>query len=56
MSFCFYYVHQDESKEILGKSHFTRSRLEAAKEFAKQKQLPLKEFLKIWAVGKKGMF
>jgi hypothetical protein len=56
MSFCFYYVCQDESKEILGKSHFTRSRLEAAKEFAKQKQLPLKEFLKIWAVGKKGMF
>jgi hypothetical protein len=56
MSFCFYYVRQDESKEILGKSHFTHSRLEAAKEFAKQKQLPLKEFLKIWAVGKKGMF
>jgi hypothetical protein len=56
MSFCFYYIRKDESKEILGKAHFYNSRLEAAKEFAKQKQLPLKEFLKIWAVGKKGMF
>jgi hypothetical protein len=56
MSFCFYYIRKDESKETLGKSHFTRSRLEAAKEFAKQKQLPLKEFLKIWAVGKKGLY
>jgi hypothetical protein len=56
MSFCFYYVRQDESKEILGKAHFYHSRLEAAKEFAQMKQLPLKEFLKIWAVGKKGMF
>jgi len=56
MSFCFYYIRKDESKEILGKAHFYYSRLEAAKEFAKQKQLPLKEFLKIWAVDKKEMF
>ena len=56
MSSCFYYIRQDESKEILGKSHFTRSRLEAAKEFAKQKQLSLREFLKIWAIGKKGFY
>jgi len=56
MSYCFYYVRQDEEKEILGKAHFTRSRLEAAKEFAKQKQLSLREFLKIWAVGKKGLY
>jgi hypothetical protein len=56
MSYCFYYIRKDESKEILGKINFTRSRLEAAKEFAIQKQFPLKEFLKIWAVGKKGIF
>ena len=56
MSYCFYYIRQDESKEILGKSHFTRSRLEATKEFAKQKQLSLREFLKIWAIGKKGFY
>lgn len=56
MSYCFYYIRKDESKEILGKSNFTSSRLAAAKEFSTQKQLPLKEFLRIWAVGKKGMF
>ena len=56
MSYCFYYIRKDESKEMLGKVNFTRSRLEAAKIFAQQKQLPLKEFLKIFAVGKKGMF
>ena len=56
MSYCFYYIRKDEEKEILGKAYFIRSRLEAAKLFAAQKQLPLKEFLKIWAVGKKGFY
>jgi len=56
MSYCFYYIRKDESKEILGKTFNTRSRLTAAKEFANQKQLPLKEFLKIFSVGKKGLF
>ena len=56
MSYCFYYIRKDDSKEILGKTNSTRSRLTAAKEFAYQKQLPLKEFLKIFAVGKKAMF
>ena len=56
MSYCFYYIRKDESKEILGKINFTRSRLEAAKEFAGKKQLPLKTFLSIWGVSKKTVF
>jgi hypothetical protein len=36
----------------LGKIN-TSSRLEAAKEFAQKKQLPLKDFLKIWSVEKR---
>lgn len=56
MSYCFYYIRKDESKEILGRLSLVRSRLEAAKTFSLQKKLPLKEFLKIWAVGKKGFF
>jgi len=56
MSYCFYYIRRDKSKESLGVTHLTRSRLAAAKVFAAQKQLPLKEFLKIWAVGKKELF
>jgi hypothetical protein len=49
---CIYYRKNDPNKEILGK-YTTSSRLEAAKEFAQMKQLPLKEFLKIWSVEKR---
>jgi hypothetical protein len=53
--YCYYYVKNDPTQEKLGKI-LTSSRLEAAKEFAGQKQLPLKTFLSIWAVGKKKVF
>ena len=53
--YCYYYVKNDPTQEKLGKI-LTSSRLEAAKEFASQKQLPLKTFLSIWAVGKKKVF
>jgi len=53
--YCYYYVKNDPNKEILGKI-LTGSRLEAAKEFAGQKQLSLKTFLSIWAVDKKKVF
>ena len=53
--YCYYYIKNDPNKEILGKI-LTGSRLEAAKEFASQKQLPLKTFLSIWAVDKKKVF
>tara|TARA_B110000503_G_scaffold95128_1_gene143289 strand:+ start:237 stop:407 length:171 start_codon:yes stop_codon:yes gene_type:complete len=56
MNYYFYYIRKDKSKETLGKIRNTRSRLSAAKEFAHQKQLPLKEFLKIWGVDKKRLF
>ena len=50
--YCYYYAKSDPSKEKLGKM-LTGSRLEAAREFAGQKQLPLKTFLSIWSVDKK---
>ena len=53
--YCYYYIKNDPNKEVLGRI-LTGSRLEAAKEFAGQKQLPLKTFLSIWAVGKKKVF
>ena len=53
--YCYYYVKNDPSQEKLGRI-LTSSRLEAAKEFAGQKQLPLKTFLSIWSVGKKKVF
>jgi hypothetical protein len=53
--YCYYYIKNDPSKEKLGKV-LTGSRLEAAEEFAAQKQLPLKTFLSIWGVAKKKVF
>lgn len=53
--YCFYYIRKDESKEPLGKL-MTPSRLKAAQEFSNRKQLPLKEFLKLFAVEKKKPF
>ena len=47
-----YYFRGDSNKEVLGKTN-SSSRLEAAKKFSSTKKLPLKEFLKIWAVEKK---
>lgn len=55
IAYCYYYVKNDPNKEILGKV-LTSSRLEAAKEFAEQKRLPLKTFLSIWAIDKKKVF
>ena len=52
LKYCVYYSKNDSNKEALGKSN-TSSRLEAAKEFAQMKQLPLKDFLKIWSVEKR---
>jgi hypothetical protein len=52
LKYCVFYSKTDLNKEALGKSN-TSSRLEAAKEFAQMKQLPLKEFLKIWSVEKR---
>lgn len=53
--YCYYYIKNDPSKEKLGKI-LIGSRLEAAKEFAGKKQLPLKTFLSIWGVSKKIVF
>jgi hypothetical protein len=53
--YCYYYIKNDPNKEKLGKI-LTGSRLEAAKEFAAQKRLPLKTFLSIWSVDKKKVF
>jgi hypothetical protein len=50
--YCYYYIKDDPNQEKLGKL-LTSSRLEAAKHFATQKQLPLKTFLSIWAINKK---
>jgi hypothetical protein len=52
ITYCYYYVKNDPHQEKLGRI-LTSSRLEAAKEFAGQKQLPLKTFLSIWTIGKK---
>ena len=48
----YYYAKLDKSTEAVDKI-FTTGRLAAAKHFANRKNLPLKEFLKIWAVSKK---
>jgi hypothetical protein len=44
-----FYNRTDETQEIINRTVST-SRLNAAKHFADRKQLPLKEFLKIFAV------
>lgn len=44
-----FYNRIDENQEIIGQM-ISKSRLQAAKHFAERKQLPLKEFLKIFAV------
>lgn len=48
----YYFAKLDQSAEAVDKI-FTTSRLAAAKHFAARKDLPLKEFLKIWSVSKK---
>lgn len=53
--YCFYYIKNDQKKEPLGKVVST-SRLKAAESFAERKQLPLKDFLKLFAVEKKNPF
>jgi hypothetical protein len=44
-----FYNRIDETQEIINRTVST-SRLNAAKQFAERKQLPLKKFLKIFAV------
>jgi hypothetical protein len=44
-----FYNRNDRSQETIGRA-VTTSRLQAAKMFAERKQLPLKEFLKIFGV------
>ena len=44
-----FYNRNDKMEEIISRS-VGMSRLEAAKKFAARKQLPLKEFLKIFGV------
>ena len=44
-----FYNRNDKNKETIGHV-VTTSRLQAAKLFAERKQLPLKEFLKIFGV------
>lgn len=48
----YYYIKNDPSKEKLGQCLLPLSRLGAAKYFASRKQLPLKEFLKIFSISK----
>jgi len=48
MIFGFYYKN-DKKEEIISRT-ISSSRLNAAKYFAERKQLPLKEFLKIFGV------
>jgi len=44
-----FYSRNDKMEELVGRT-VTTSRLKAAKYFAERKQLPLKEFLKIFGV------
>lgn len=44
-----YYSRNDRHQEVITRT-VTFSRLQAAKVFAERKQLPLKEFLKIYAI------
>ena len=44
-----FYNRNDKMEELVGRT-VTTSRLKAAKYFAARKQLPLKEFLKIFGV------
>ena len=44
-----FYSRNDKNQETIGRV-ITSSRLQAAKLFAERKQLPLKEFLKIFGV------
>ena len=46
-----YFIKRDKTQESLG-SVRTSSRLEAAKYFAKQKKLALKQFLRIFSISK----
>ena len=53
--YCFYYIKNDQNKEPLGKV-VSISRLKAAQTFAERKQLPLKNFLKLFSVEKKNVY
>jgi len=44
-----FYNRNDNTEELISKI-FSTSRLEAAKKFAERKQLPLKDFLKIFGI------
>lgn len=44
-----YYIKNDKKQEIINRM-FTLSRLQAAKLFSYRKNLPLKEFLKIYTI------
>jgi hypothetical protein len=44
-----YYIRNDKHQEIINRT-VGLSRLQAAKTFAERKQLPLKTFLKLYAV------
>lgn len=44
-----FYLKKDKNQETIGRT-VSSSRLNAAKYFATQKQLPLKEFLKIFSI------
>ena len=55
MSKYYFYSRNDQSQEPVD-SVRAFSRLQAAKYFAAQKRLPLKSFLSIWGVDKKGIF
>ena len=46
-----FYVRRDSTQEPLG-TVTVKSRLEAAKLFAKRKKLPLKEFLRIFSISR----
>lgn len=50
MLFGFYY-RNDKAREAISRTIST-SRLQAAKHFAERKQLPLKEFLKLFGIKK----
>jgi hypothetical protein len=47
-----FYNKSDKSKEPIGRTPIYKSRLEAAKHFAKIKNLELREFLKLFNVEK----
>jgi hypothetical protein len=47
-----FYSKSDKTKEAIGRTSLYRSRLNAAKHFAKIKNLELKDFLRLFTVEK----